>query len=85
MNTFQLKSDNIDKDVPGVSGDLINDLDGELLVRPDVLAGLDRSISSLAEDFTGQMVQLLEINSNDERNQRQGSTDDWRKSGSVLD
>ena len=39
--------------LPRMSGHLVNDLDGKLLVRPDILARTNWRISSLAKYLTG--------------------------------
>ena len=45
---------------PGVSGDLLNDLDGVLHLSVDVDTSLNRGVSSLTQDLSCQSVQLLE-------------------------
>lgn len=45
---------------PRVSRHLVDDLDGELLVRVDVDARLDAGVRALAQYLAGQLVQVLE-------------------------
>lgn len=46
---------------------LVDDLDGELLVRIHVDASLDAGVGALAQNLTGQLVQVLEARGDERR------------------
>lgn len=45
-----------------MSGDLVDDLHGILEIRVEGRTGLDRSVSTLSENFSGQLVQFYNSN-----------------------